>query len=88
MRFFGFLLLHLTTCSFFTFSLSTLMALIKESPPNILRPHLAQLMSSLLDALTWTEHEKINYLSVRAGADEREQVCELLLSTCILGGGR
>lgn len=57
------------------------MSLIKEAPPTFLKPHLPTLMPSLLDALTWTEGEKINYLSVRAGAEERDQVttvCTLL----------
>lgn len=50
------------------------MTLIKQSPSEFLKPHLAALMTSLLDALSWTEHEKINYLAVRANDQEREEV--------------
>ena len=54
-------------------SLSIILSLSKDCGPS-LKPHLPLYVGSLLDAIGEGEHQLVNYIAVRASADELEVV--------------
>ena len=66
---------------YFCPSLNAIVELCGDERAGVLKPHLAQMMSALLDSLSDTEASVLNYASIRAGEGSQIQTAVSMVFT-------